>query len=586
MKLFNQNSTEQQPRHRNHGCLFSILIFCAIYLALSIIMGASMGSMFSTMETKLHDNTIYRLEMKGTVVEQAPQANPFEQILQQLPYGAGDYEQSVGLDELISNIRLAKTDDHIKGIYLDGGAFQIGLAAAKELREELQDFKQSGKFLIAHADNYGELNYYIASVADHIYMSPVGMLEWHGFGAIKLYYPRLMTKLGIKMNVLKVGTYKSAVEPFICTEMSKADKKQTLQYISSAWQVVCESVAQSRNLSVEQLNAYADELIELQPQEKYLSYNLVDSLVYSYDMPAVLSELAGTEDYKLEKTSSLTTVKRESSKTDSVVAVLYAQGEITDEEGEGIVAKDMLKTIHKIAKNDQVKAVVFRVNSPGGSATASEQIWYAISQLQAKGLPVVVSMGDYAASGGYYISCGANYIYAEPTTLTGSIGIFGLVPDFSSLRNRIGVDIDGVGTNKYSASHMLLKGMTSDEYQLMQSMVERGYDLFTSRCAEGRQMPQDAIKQIGEGRVWIGQDAVQIGLVDELGGIDEAIIKAAELAGVEHYTMAYYPEKKDFMEELLKSLDNSTDEEKMMAKLKTLFSEQRLMALMPDKIIY
>jgi len=585
MRLFQSNS-EQQPRRKNHGCLFTILIFCVIYLAMTLIMGASMESMFSTPETKLSDNSVYRLEMRGLVVEQAPEANPFEQLMQDLPYGAGDYEQTVGLDDLISNIRLAKTDDRIKGIWLDGGAFQIGLASAKALRDELLSFKQSGKFLVAQADNYGELNYYIASVADQVYMSPTGMLEWHGFGSVKLYYPRLLAKLGIQMNVLKVGTFKSAVEPYINTHMSEADKQQTLQYINSAWQVVRQGVAQSRGLSATALNAYADELMELQPQTKYVQYGLVDSLVYNYDMKAILRELTGTEDYKTIKTSALAAVKRPSTKADNAIAVLYAEGEITDIEGDGIVGKEMTKTIHKIAKNDKVKAVVFRVNSPGGSADASEQIWYAIQQLRAKGLPVVVSMGDYAASGGYYISCGANYIYAEPTTLTGSIGIFGLVPDISGLRNRIGIDIDGVGTNKFSTSHMLLKGMTKDEHQLMQAMVERGYDLFTQRCATGRGMSQNAIKQIGEGRVWIGQDALEIGLVDAMGNMDDAIVKAAELANIEHYTLTYYPEKKDFWEELLKSMDDTTDEEKILAKFKARFSKQRIMALMPDVLIY
>lgn len=586
MRLFHSNSDEQQPRRKNRGCLYSILIFSVIYLALSLIMGASMESMFSTPTTTLDDHTIYRLEMKGTVVEQAAEDNPFAAIMQDLPIGASDMDQTVGMDQLISNIRLAKTNDKVQGIYLDGGQLQIGLASAKALRDALIDYKSSGKFLIAQADNYSELNYYIASVADQVYISPVGMLEWHGFGSIKLYYPRLMEKLGIKMNILKVGTFKSAVEPYFCTKMSDADKQQTMQYLNGAWDVVCQAVAQNRGLTPEQLNQYADQLLELQPQSFYLSTHMVDSLVYRYDMPAILRELTGTEDYHLQSTAAMASVKRESAKAEHHLAVLYAEGEITDSEGDGIVGKKMLKTIRTIAKDEDVKAVVVRVNSPGGSADASEYIWHALQQLKAQGLPIVVSMGDYAASGGYYISCGADYIYAEPTTLTGSIGIFGLVPDVSGLRHRIGVDMDGVGTNKYSTSHMLLNGMSRDEHQLMQSMVERGYDLFTRRCADGRHMTQDAIKQIGEGRVWIGQDALQIGLVDALGNLDDAIVKAAELANIEHYTMTYYPEKKDFLEELLQSIENPTDEEKILAQLKARFSEQRMMALMPDKIIY
>jgi len=582
MHLFRTND-EQQPRRKNRGCLFSILIFCVIYFALSFILGASMESMFSTPTTTLEDQTIYHLELKGTVIEQGQEQNPYAELINS--WSSGQYEEPVGLDDLISNIRLAKTDDRVKGIYLDGGSMQIGLASAKAVRDALLDFKTSGKFLVAYADNYGELSYYIASAADQVYLNPVGMLEWHGFAAIKLYYPRLMEKIGIKMNVLKVGTFKSAVEPYFCTKMSDADKQQTMQYLNGAWQVLCEGVGTSRGISVEQLNAYADELMDLQPQDKYIQYNMVDSLVYAYDMKGILRELVGTEDYKMLKTSAMTTVKRDKVKADNEIAVLYAAGEITDEVGDGIVAKDLLKTVKKIAKNDKVKAVVFRVNSPGGSANASEQIWYAIQSLRQKGLPVVVSMGDYAASGGYYISCCADYIFAEPNTLTGSIGIFGLVPDVSGLRDKVGIDIDGVGTNKFSASHIVLKGMTDDEHQLMQSMVERGYELFTQRCADGRHRTQDAIKQIGEGRVWIGTDALKIGLVDSLGNMDDAINKAAELAQLEHYTMTYYPERKDFMTEILEMLDNTTDEEKLMLRLKERFSEQRLMALMPEQLI-
>lgn len=582
MSLFRKNE-EQAPRRR-HGCLYTFLVCTIIYVILCVIVGASMGSWLETPQTKLENETVYRLKMQGTVVEQAAEDNPFAMLLKDMPYG-GSYEETVGLDNLISNIRLAQTDDRIYGIVLDGGSFNIGMASAKALRDALQEFKSSSKFVIAYADYYAGHNYYIASVADRIYLNPVGEITWHGFAAVKLYYPRLMEKLNIKMNVLKVGTFKSAVEPYICTKMSDADKMQTMHFLSGAWDIVCKEVGESRNLTVAQLNDYADELMELQPQEKYLAYHMVDSLCYRSDMDSVLRLLIGTKDYHVLSTTEMTNVPRAKTKLDSRVAVLYAEGDISDEEGDGIVAKRMLKTFNKIAKNDKVKAVVLRVNSPGGSANASEQLWHAVQTLRAKGLPVVVSMGDYAASGGYYISCGADYIYAEPNTLTGSIGIFGLVPDFSGLRNRIGIDIDGVGTNKFSASHIVLNGMNNDERQLMQSMVERGYELFTLRCAEGRHMSQDAIKQIGEGRVWLGTDAVQIGLVDALGNIDNAIAKAAELAGVEHYSITYYPEKKDYLTELIESLENTSDEERMMQQLKARFSKPRIMALMPEQII-
>lgn len=543
-----------------------------------------MESMFSTAPVKLQNETVYRLKMSGTVVEHVGEENLFAGLINGLSSSA-QYDEVVGLDDLIANIRLAKTDDRVRGIWLDGGSFNIGMASAKELREALVDFKTSGKFLIAYAEHYGEINYYIATAADSIYLNPVGDVEWHGFAAIKLYYPRLMEKLGIKMNILKVGTFKSAVEPYFCTEMSDADKRQTMQYLNGAWQVLCQGVEAGRHIPVEQLNSYADSLMELQPQEKYLEYRFVDRLAYAYDMDSIVRTLMGTKDYHVLSTYDMTNVERDNAKADAQIAVLYADGEITDETGDGIVGKEMLKTIKSIAKDDDIKAVVLRVNSPGGSANASEQIWHAVQSLRQKGLPVVVSMGDYAASGGYYISCGADYIFAEPNTLTGSIGIFGLVPDVSELRDKVGIDIDAVGTNKYAASHMILKGMTNDEHRMMQSMVERGYELFTSRCAEGRHMPQDSVKRIGEGRVWLGMDALRIGLVDELGGLDNAILKAAKLAGIEHYTMAYYPKKKDFMEELLKSLEHTTEEERLLMRIRERCSQPRIMALMPEQII-
>jgi len=586
MRLFNWNREEQEqqaPRRKKRGCLYSFLVFTVIYMLLSMIMGEAL---LSEGETTVEDNSVYMLELKGVVVEQAAEENPLEALMNDWSLGGEGYEKKVGLDQLISNIRLAKTNDKIKGICLSGGELQAGLASAKAIRDELIAFKASGKFIIAHADNYGELSYYIASVADRVYVSPVGMIEWHGFGSIKLYYPRLMEKLGIKMNVLKVGTFKSAVEPYFCTQMSEADKKQTMRYIGTAWQQVCKAVGESRGISAETLNEYADELMELQAQERYVQYHMVDSLVYRYDMDTLMEQLYGVEEFKYLNTAQMAKVKREKNKQDSVVAVVYAEGEIFDKGKEGISAKKMAGIVKYLEKDKDVCAVVLRVNSPGGSADASEQIWYALQQLKAKGLPLVVSMGDYAASGGYYISSGADWIFAEPNTLTGSIGIFGLVPDVSGLRHRIGIDIDGVGTNKFSTSHMMLKGMTRDEQALMQSMVERGYDLFTRRCAEGRHMKQDAIKEIAEGRVWIGTDAMKIGLVDEMGNLDDAIVKAAELAGVEHYSIAYHPARKDFWEELLQQLENPTDEEKIMAKLKERFKEQRMMALMPDQIVY
>ncbi|MBQ2541563.1 MAG: signal peptide peptidase SppA [Paludibacteraceae bacterium] len=583
-----QMNQSQQPRRR-FGCLRGCLWAVIIYFVLCALMGALFGNMFSSSEVKLEENTVYRLDMKGTVVEQGQPADPWADLLSELPGGMMSADETVGLDQILSNIRLAKDDDRILGIYLCGGELGVGQAAAKEIREALLDFKKSGKWIVAYADSYGLMDYYIASVADRICLNKVGEVNWNGLSSQTMYYTRLLEKIGVEIQILKVGTYKSAVEPYFRTDMSEADRRQTERYVGGIWDEMLAGVAESRHLTKDKLNAYADEYMGLQDQKKYLQYGLVDTLVYAHEMDSILRIFAGTKDFEKITTGELASVERPEPKTDDEIAVLYAEGEITDDSGDGIVGKEMLKTIRKIAKNDDVKALVLRVNSPGGSANASEQIWGALQSLRKKGIPVVVSMGDCAASGGYYISCGADYIYAEPTTITGSIGIFGIIPNASKIRDKIGIDIDGVQTNKHSAlqSNMIYKGMNPEETALMQTMVERGYDLFTSRCAEGRHVSQDSIKAIGEGRVWLGTDAKRLGLVDELGDMDKALAKAAELAHLETYKTSYYPEVKDPVEEMLESLldPNKTPEEKLIQKIRVLCSEPRILALMPQVTI-
>lgn len=581
MAIFVKNN--EQPR-KKMGCLAKTIIGIGIYFLFCGLLGMMMGDMMSTPATVLEDNTIYRIDMSGTLVEQAAEENPFDALLSEM---YGQTTTTIGLNDLLSNIALAKDNDKILGIYLKGGMLSAGPASAKALRDALIDFKQSGKFIIAYADSYSQTNYYIASVADKIFFNPVGSLAWDGLTAQKEYYTRIFEKIGIEMQILKVGTFKSAVEPYFRTSMSDADRKQTEQYINGVWNEMKQAVGESRQITAEQLHAYADECMSLQPQDKYLAYDLVDSLVYVQEMDSILRTYAGTKEYKLQSNSKMTNVERAENKATDKVAVLYAEGQIVDEGAEGIVEGKILKTIKKIYKDDNVKAVVFRVNSPGGSADASEQIWHAMKMLQDKGLPVVVSMGDYAASGGYYISCNADYIYAEPTTITGSIGIFGTVPNINRLRDKIGLDIDGVSTNQHSALNInaIYKGMNKQEYALMQAMVERGYDLFTQRCADGRDMTQDQIKAIGEGRVWLGKDALEIGLVDELGNINNAIAKAAELANLGQYAIVDYPEKTDPFEEMLKIFDTTTPEEQLVLRLREFASQPRVMALMPEIII-
>ena len=582
MKLFVKNNDEQ-PR-KKMGCLGKTIIGIGVYFGFCFLLGLLMGDAFSTPKTTLEENTIYRIDLSGVLVDHAAEENPFDAVLGEM---YGQTTTTVGLNDLLSNIALAKDNDKILGIYLRGGSLSAGPASAKALRDALLDFKQSGKFIIAYSDSYTQTNYYIASVADKMYFNTVGTLMWDGMSAQKEYYTRIFDKIGIEMQILKVGTFKSAVEPYFRTSMSDADRKQTEQYLGGIWSEVKAAVAVQRNLTVEQLDAYADECMSLQPQHKYVDYGFVDTLVYVQDMDTVLRMYAGTKDYKTVSNSSMTNVERAENTATDKIAVLYAEGQIYDSGNEGIVEDKVLKQIKTIHKDDAVKAVVLRVNSPGGSADASEQIWHAVKTLQEKGLPVVVSMGDYAASGGYYISCCADYIFAEPTTLTGSIGIFGTVPNISKLREKVGLDIDGVTTNKHAAlqTNAIYKGMNPQEYALMQSMVERGYDLFTNRCAEGRGVSQQEIKKIGEGRVWLGKDALNIGLVDELGNINQAIAKAAELAGLGQYAIVDYPEKTDPFEELLKMFDTTTPEERLVMKMRDFASQPRIMALTPEVTI-
>lgn len=587
MKIFSQQTDETKPRRRKRlGCGTLFLIGIAFSVVYSICSYIVFKDFMGDSVTKLSDHSVYKIEMKGTLNERANEDDPLAMLTEQM-YGRRG-TKSYGLHDMISNIREAKRNDKIEGIYLFGGSLAMGPSSAKELRDALLDFKQSGKWIVAYADSYAGHNYYVASVADKIYLNPVGSVTWHGFGAFKMYYTRLLEKIGVKMQIVKVGTFKSAVEPYFRTSMSEADKKQSMRYVQGLWDIVVSEVGESRGLNAKQLNAYADEFMELQPQEKYISYGLIDSLVYIQDMDSVLTALCGTDEYNVVSNKAMTHVERKQNDAQDRIAVIYAYGNITDEEGDGIVGTKMVKTIKKVLKNEDVKAVVLRVNSGGGSADASEQIWHAMRTLQQKGLPVVVSMGDYAASGGYYISCEADYIIAEPTTLTGSIGIFGMIPDFSGLRNKIGVDIDAAGTNKHTtmSAGMGFRPLDNDEYQLMQNMVERGYDLFTRRCAEGRGMSQDAIKAIAEGRVWLGTDALELGLVDSLGSMRDAISKAAELAGLENYKVLQYPRKKSYVEELMALLDEpQSEEEKIVARIKALCSQPRIMAKMPEVTI-
>lgn len=580
-----QTSATTAPKvkktRKNHGCLFTILILGVLYIG-----GIAWAAYTSGKGTEVKENSVYKINMEGVLVEQGEADNPFAEMMSKMQTFGGNYEETVGLDDLLRNIRLAGDNDKIKGILLYGGSLSMGPAQAKTLRDALLQFKAKGKWIMAYAPNYGGYNYYVASVADRICINPTGSITWHGGMAAKLYYTRLLEKIGVEMQILKVGTFKSAVEPYFRTSMSEADKQQTMRFITGIWDEMVSAVAESRSLSCEQLNDYADEVLELQDAEKYIAYGMADTLIYEQSVDSILYQMMDTKANILT-TGDMCGVKVSENSANDKIAIVYADGGISDDSETEIGGKQFVKLLGKVGKDENVKAVVLRVNSPGGSADASEQIWHAEQLLKQAGLPIVVSMSTYAASGGYYISCAADYIYAEPTTLTGSIGIFGLIPSYKGIREKIGLDIDGIQTNKHSLmmTNMIYKGMNRDEQGMMQAMIERGYDLFTRRCAEGRGMSQADIKAIAEGRVWLGADAVKIGLVDSLGNINDAIAKAAELAGLEEYQLVSYPEKTDFPTQMIEELYGQSEEEKLIAKVKKMTKAPQILAEMEEIIL-
>lgn len=530
--------------------LATILGVFIVWLLCLLIFFGIVGAIASSGDTVtvLKPNSIYELNLDGTLVDRS-EDDPFSAAFAEAMGQA--VQATIGLDDVLANIEKAKNDDNITGIYLKGGMLNGGFASIKEIRDALIDFKKTGKFVVAYADNYLQRSYYLVSVADKILINPQGMLELKGLAADLVFFKNTLDKLGIEMQVVKVGTFKSAVEPYVNTKMSDANREQVTVYLKSIWNTMLNQVSASRNITADNLNAYADEMMMFQPTEKAKEYALVDSLVYVDEVDSILKSY--TKDYKLVKHSAMNKLPDNTKFDKSKVAVIYAVGGIDGGDNEGIVSKDLVETIDKVTKDEAVKAVVFRVSSPGGSAYGSEQIWRALSNLKAK-KPLIVSMGNYAASGGYYISCMADTIVAQPNTITGSIGIFGLIPNIQGLNQKIGLTYDGVKTNKMSDAISVNRPFTPEEKLLMQNYVNRGYELFVKRCADGRKMTVDQIKAIAEGRVWTGEDALKIGLVDKIGGLNDAIQIAVTKANLTTYNVKEFPEKEDFKTKFMKNL--------------------------------
>ena len=507
----------------------------------------------SASSTKVEENSVFTLMLSGQLDERAEE-NPLGML-------SGQISENVGLDDIISSIRKAKENEDIKGIYIEAGIFSSDSPASSHaIREALIDFKKSGKWIVAYADSYEQSSYYICSVADKIFLNPQGMVDWHGLGATPYFVKDLLTKLGIKVQLCKVGKYKSAPEMLTADGMSEPNREQVTAYINGIWQVMLKEVSESRKIAVDSLNAYADRFIALSKAEDYVKMKLVDKLLYTNEVKGEIKKMLkidADESFPQLTLKDMENVKGKKKEGDQV-AVYYAYGDIVDsdtgdmtDQEHSIVATKVCKDLEKLAEDDDVKAVVLRVNSPGGSAYASEQIWHAMMNLKAK-KPVVVSMGGYAASGGYYISCPANYIIAEPTTITGSIGIFGMFPDFSGLlTEKLGIKFDEVKTNKHAAFGTMSRPFNAEEMALLEQYIDRGYQLFRKRVADGRKQSVEAIEKIAQGRVWLANDALKNKLVDEIGSLDKAIEKAAKLAKLSEYHATCYPEPTNWFDALM-----------------------------------
>ncbi len=523
------------------GLISIALIFTLIGIA---------GSMSSTPDYTPKSNTVYKLTLDGSLSDNTEE-NPLAMLM-------GETDKVLSLKDILSTIETAKENKNINGIYIVAKSLSAGSASLEAIRRALTDFKESGKFVVAYSDNYSQGCYYLCSVADKVFLNPQGTLALVGMASQTMFYKELLKKVGVDMMIFKVGTYKGAVEPFMLDKLSDANREQIQSYISTIWDNVTDGIAESRQVSAEDINNFANQGYAFASAEKAVECRLIDELKYRPEVEEYVKELAAQSDKRLRtadiaKMKSIKTVTREKANR---IAILYAEGEIKPEVSsspyniEQAITEKVATELIKLKNDDNVKAVVFRVNSPGGSAFVSEQIWRQVIELK-KVKPIVVSMGDVAASGGYYISCAANKIVAEPNTLTGSIGIFGMFPNVTGLLDKLSLTTDIVKTNTYADLGDMSRPMREDEKVLIQSFVERGYETFLTRCADGRDMSKEAINEIGQGRVWTGEQAKERGLVDELGGINKAIETAASLADLSDYSLTYVSGAKDFWKEFI-----------------------------------
>lgn len=536
--------------------MFGFFIVMGVIGMMSIIGMIASGNAAQNVE----ENSVFVLNLSGTISEQGSE-NPLSMF-------TGDNSLNSGLNDILSSIKKAKANDEIKGIYIEAGALMTNYATLQEIRNALADFRKSGKWIVAYGDFYTQGAYYVASVADKVYINPKGAIDWHGIGAQTMFYKDFMAKFGVKWEVVKVGTFKSATETFTEEKMSDANRLQTQTFIDGTWRNVCDAVSKSRGISVDSLNSYADSYLALQATETLVKAKMVDGMMYGDQVKDAVKKMM-----KLEKDDDISQLTlndmlnvKDGKVEGSEIAVYYAEGDIVQDpkaatmfgNNNYIASRKVCKDLEDLMNDDDVKAVVVRINSGGGDAYASEQMWHQMSELR-KVKPVVVSMGDYAASGAYYMSAPASWIVAQPNTLTGSIGIFAVIPDFSGLvTSKLGVRFDEVKTNRNSTfGNLMARPFNAEEKAMLQASVNRGYSLFRQRVADGRRLPVESVEKIAQGRVWLATDALNIKLVDQLGGIDDAVKKAAELAKLKDYYTSDYPAAASWMDNLLNSMSSS-----------------------------
>lgn len=536
--------------------MFGFFIVMGVIGMMSIIGMIASGNAAQNVEK----NSVFVLNLSGTISEQGSE-NPLSMF-------TGDNSLNSGLNDILSSIKKAKANDDIKGIYIEAGALATNYATLQEIRNALADFRKSGKWIVAYGDFYTQGAYYVASVADKVYINPKGIVDWHGIGAQTMFYKDFMAKFGVKWEVVKVGTFKSATETFTEEKMSDANRLQTQTFIDGTWRNVCVAVSKSRGISVDSLNSYADSYLALQATETLVKAKMVDGMMYGDQVKDAVKKMMKLE--KGDDIAQLTLNDMLNVKGDKVegseIAVYYAEGDIVQDpkaatmfgNNNYIASRKVCKDLEDLMNDDNVKAVVVRINSGGGDAYASEQMWHQMSELR-KVKPVVVSMGDYAASGAYYMSAPASWIVAQPNTLTGSIGIFAVIPDLSGLvTTKLGVRFDEVKTNRNSTfGNLMARPFNAEEKAMLQASVNRGYSLFRQRVADGRRLPVESVEKIAQGRVWLATDALNIKLVDQLGGIDDAVKKAAQLAKLKDYYTSDYPAAASWMDAMLNSMSSS-----------------------------